>query len=121
MLANRDVFVLILGEFVAVQSVGPFATAVGSGNTGTWTMAYRRENQLMRRSESGWIRSSASCSTTMRKRMPMTRFVVLHALVDPVQAVAFGGRAVVRACDHVDGGLPARLLGDGAHGGTSLG
>ena len=46
----------------------------------------------------------------------MARLVFLHALVDPIEAVAFGSGAIVRARDHVHGGVLACLLGDGAHG-----
>ena len=49
------------------------------------------------------------------------RLVVLHALVDPVEAVALGGGSVVRAGDHVDARMAARLLGDGADGGSVVG
>ena len=45
----------------------------------------------------GWIRSSASWMTTMSKRWPLVLFEQQHALEDPVEAIGFGGGAVVGA------------------------
>ncbi len=51
----------------------------------------------------------------------VTRLVVFHALIDPVEAIALGGGPVVRAGGNVDARVAARLRGDGADGGGVVG
>ena len=51
----------------------------------------------------------------------VTHLVVFHALIDPVEAIAFGSGSVMRAGGKVDTGVAARLCHDGSDGGGVVG
>src|ERR1035437_6239220 len=115
-LADGNVLVLVFGEFVAVQPMGPFAEGGRQRQNRHLHHGVAPREPVDQTKRLGVDQIFGVVHRYDFEAHLVPRLVVFHALVDPVEAVALGGGSVMRAGGDVDARVAARLLGDGADG-----